>query len=245
MNVRLIALACLPGALATGMLFAETPANGSAPASKMEAAPRSLTAIRADVSAALRAEASTRRSGNNRPEVLRLVDLYREMAGHPQHSTSAVLQEMGLQVRARLRTVHDRIDRKLSDANRTSKNQKVPRGPALPETRVLAQQLPPPGAGVVGQGAVVGGFQRTATTTVDFGPELVALIEATISPATWNINGGNGAIVYYAPLHVLVVSAPDDVHAQMGNVMGQLRVAQQQIDGVQVVAEVAAVGAHN
>jgi hypothetical protein len=77
------------------------------------------------------------------------------------------------------------------------------------------------------------------------GPELVELIQATISPDTWNINGGRGAIVYYGPLHVLVVSAPDEVHAQIGGVLGQLNVAQRQRDGAQVVSGVAGIQARD
>ena len=72
-------------------------------------------------------------------------------------------------------------------------------------------------------------------------PEMMSatpLIEATISPDTWNINGGNGAIVYFAPLHVLVISAPTEVHAQVGDVLNQLNAAQRRQDGAQVVAGV-------
>jgi hypothetical protein len=59
---------------------------------------------------------------------------------------------------------------------------------------------------------------------VDYGPELVDLIQRTISPANWDINGGNGAIVYFAPLRVLDVRAPSSVQGQIGGVLGPLRV---------------------
>jgi hypothetical protein len=153
-------------------------------------------------------------------------------------------------VRLRLVTVRDRIERKIAGVNRSPKNQKAAHVAALPETRVLAQQLAPPGAAgarqaAVAQGALVTGIPHANATATDFGPELVELIEATISPATWNVNGGNGAIVYYAPLHALVVSAPDEVHGQIGDLLGQLHAAQRRQDGVQVVAEVDAVHARN
>src|SRR3954451_2680030 len=83
--------------------YAESSAADSASA-KPTNAPRSLTAIQVDVHAALRDEASTRRAGDNTPQVLRLVDLYCEMSAHPQHEKSFVLRELGQQVRARLTT---------------------------------------------------------------------------------------------------------------------------------------------
>jgi hypothetical protein len=57
----------------------------------------------------------------------------------------------------------------------------------------------------------------------DHGKELVELIQKTIAPDTWDVNGGNGVIVYYAPLKVLVVSQTDDVHGFVGGLMGALR----------------------
>src|SRR3954464_430600 len=89
---------------------AGTPATDST-TGKATNAPRFLTAIQGDVHAALRDEASTRRAGDNTPQVLRLVDLYREIAAHPQHEKSFVLRELGQQVRARLTTLKDHINR--------------------------------------------------------------------------------------------------------------------------------------
>ena len=108
---------------------------------------------------------------------------------------------------------------------------------------MLAQQLPPANGAQVGQAAAVTGIPRASGIPTDFGPELVELIEATISPATWRINGGSSAIVYYSPLHVLVVSAPDDVHAQVGGVLQQLNADQRRADGAQVVADLGTVRA--
>src|SRR5205823_9827969 len=46
----------------------------------------------------------------------------------------------------------------------------------------------------------------------DNGLALVELIERTINPAFWDVNGGPGTIVYYAPLQCLVVRATSEVH---------------------------------
>lgn len=59
----------------------------------------------------------------------------------------------------------------------------------------------------------------------DNGPALVDLIERTISPDHWDVNGGPGAIVYYQPLHVLVIRASGEVHGRVGGLLGGLRAA--------------------
>jgi hypothetical protein len=237
MIIRLLAVACV-WALSAAELVAAEPAAVPTP--------RSLTAIRTDVSEALRAEATTRRTGDNAPQVLRLVDLYLEMASHPKRDSSPLLNDLGQQVRLRLQSVRERIERRIADKKpATTKSSKPATVGAKKDSRVLAQQVAPAGgaqagAAAVGQGAAVAVAPTGATRATDFGPELVELIEATISPATWKINGGNGAIVYFAPLHVLVVSAPDEVHAQIGGVLRQIQAAQKQQDGAQVVADVGA-----
>jgi len=238
MIIRLLAAACVWASLSTALFASDPPAA---------TAPRSLTAIRTDVSDALRAEATTRKSGDNTPQVMRLVDLYLEMAGHPQRDTSPLINDLGQQVRIRLQSVRDRVERRLADKNPKAKKTAKPATVATEQDdHVLAQQVPQAGAagaaanqrGAAGQGAVVAVAPTTVARPTDFGPELVELIEAVISPSTWRINGGNGAVVYYSPLHVLVVSAPDDVHAQVGGVLRQLNAAQRRQDGTQVVTDV-------
>jgi hypothetical protein len=239
MNIRLLVLCGLLIGFSAGSLWAETPPRDSAAAKQIKATPRSLTVIQTDVRAALRAEAETRRAGHNAPQVLRLVTLYREMASHPQRDKSPMLKELGQQVRSRLATVRERIKRQIADGKKPVTPKSISSASNRLAERVLAQQVPQQGqAGVAGQNAIVVGQTRARATTTDYGPELVELIEATISPEIWNINGGPGAIVYYSPLHVLVVSAPDEVHSQIGDAVGQLRAAQRQLDGAQVVAQV-------
>ena len=51
---------------------------------------------------------------------------------------------------------------------------------------------------------------------------LINLIEQTIAPDTWESRGGGGSIFYYAPRHALVIRQTDDVHRQIGGVLGNL-----------------------
>ena len=57
----------------------------------------------------------------------------------------------------------------------------------------------------------------------DWGETLVELIQATISPDHWDVNGGPGSIVYYPNLKVLVVRASGDAHGRVGGLFGGLR----------------------
>jgi hypothetical protein len=226
MIIRLLALAVL--SLTFDVAQSATPlAHSSSAQAKQN--PRSISAIQADVHMALHEEAATRRAGNNTPQVLRLVDIYREMAAHPQRDISFTLRELGQQVRTRLVTLKDHINRHSGQAAmRATKKTTIATSLATPESRILAQQLPAPAKPVnPNQPAAAPANTTSARRPTDYGLELIALIEATISPDTWNINGGPGAIVYYEPLRAIVVSAPEDVHTEIGGALGQLRAAGQ------------------
>lgn len=57
----------------------------------------------------------------------------------------------------------------------------------------------------------------------DYGQQLVDLIQKTIAPSTWDVNGGLGTIYYWRPGRALVVRQTGEVHDKMGNALGQLR----------------------
>jgi hypothetical protein len=74
-------------------------------------------------------------------------------------------------------------------------------------------------AGVLSQAGAAGG----GVGPPDYGPDLVDLIQRTIQPEFWNVNGGPGSIAYYRPLHCLVIRATSEVHHQVGGVVGAVR----------------------
>jgi hypothetical protein len=55
------------------------------------------------------------------------------------------------------------------------------------------------------------------------GRALVELIERTINPAFWDVAGGPGTIMYYAPLQCLVVRATSEIHGHVGALAEDLR----------------------
>ncbi len=93
---------------------------------------RSLSAIQVDVRAALHAEATSRRLGPNTSDVIRLIDLYREMAAHPKRDRSLMLKQIGSRLRSRLEKVSDHIERKSS---RAMQDGKKTTSPALRDSR--------------------------------------------------------------------------------------------------------------
>jgi hypothetical protein len=95
-------------------------------------------------------------------------------------------------------------------------------GAFIPAARAAAAAQPVAGGvGVIGGIAAGGGNAQQLAP--DFGPDLVDLIHAVVSPRTWDVNGGPGSVVYYRNLRALVVRAPSEIHEQIGDVLGQMR----------------------
>ncbi len=80
--------------------------------------------------------------------------------------------------------------------------------------------------GGVGPGAFGGGFGMGGSilgnADDDHGQALVDLIQKTISPASWDVNGGQGSIYYWRPGRAIVVRATDEVHGNIGDVLRQI-----------------------
>jgi hypothetical protein len=64
--------------------------------------------------------------------------------------------------------------------------------------------------------------QPLAATEQQNAQALINLIEQTVGAGTWESQGGGGSIYYYAPLHALVIRQTDEVHRQIGGVLGNL-----------------------
>ncbi len=89
--------------------------------------------------------------------------------------------------------------------------------------REAAQHRKPPplggnrasSVGLSGEPGVAGGAAEAANVQ-----QLIDLIEATIQPESWETNGGRGTIRYYSPLHVLVIRNTQQVHREIGGLIG-------------------------
>ena len=162
-------------------------------------AERGAYAIRKAIQAALREEARAKTIAEKSSKLRQLCLLYLEVVVHPKlHKT-----ERNKQLN-RLRSRLSRVSRELK--------KKIKQHRPIPERTTLAKSISSSSAKVVAQG---GRAQQ------DLAQELIELIQQTIAPKSWKVNGGNGVIVYYAPRQALVVSASLENH---GNVAGLVKV---------------------
>lgn len=139
-----------------------------------------------------------------------LVELYVSLRGSSPlpHAEIAGMQRA---VELRLRVFRDRLVRERNNAERGQRrvaNQK----PAAERTRTAAEGEPGSRASAAGGSAEAASAQQ-----------LIDLIQNTIEPDSWDVNGGKGRAMFYSPLNVLVIRNTGEVHEQIGGTLGQLR----------------------
>ncbi|MCC6125309.1 MAG: hypothetical protein IT426_10130 [Pirellulales bacterium] len=142
----------------------------------------------------------------------------------------ATRRQLGGQVRNRLVRLAEMISR--SNAAKRRNDSPPHLGNVRDAPQVLGQlgggMNRPGGLGNQNRPAQRGGFGGNPANNFppDAGEDLVALIQKTIAPASWDINGGPGSIYYWRPGRALVIRASEDVHEQIGGVLGQLHQGQ-------------------
>lgn len=175
-----------------------------APAVRQAPAPARIRALRSAVDRALRESAVT-------PDldadaiVPRLAALYRELRA--DHSLAETERERLLgKLKHRLVKIEELLVRRerINAAPAKSGSRQQPASvSSLKQPSILAQQLGPmQGAGFGGAGT--GGAANGPN--VQGGINLVELIQTTIAPETWDVNGGEGTITFFPPLNVMVVT---------------------------------------
>jgi hypothetical protein len=127
-------------------------------------------------------------------------------------------------VRIRLRHAAEAINRQ---AAREAKKTPPVRLPDAPPVSTLAQIPGAAGAGgqAFGPGqAFAGGIGAQTNGGADRQAEkLIDLIQAVISPNSWDVNGGQGVIRYWSLGHGLVIRNTHAEHDKVGDVLQQLR----------------------
>jgi hypothetical protein len=170
--------------------------------------------------------------------------LYRELEQDRSLGVST-RQQLRLKVRARLARLAEQIAKRLLLDEPPAKPD-PPDKAALPadQPERLAQLAQPgrqaggprggrgagpPALGGLGaaQGRAGVGWGARGAMSRNFGPpdagqQLVELIQRTIAPSTWDVNGGPGAIYYWSPGRALVVRQTSDVHGDVADFMDQL-----------------------
>jgi hypothetical protein len=161
-----------------------------------------------------------------------MCDLHREIVSDERFATSDTLKEYRGRLWSRLTKIKTELKQQLA---REAKANKRPQDAALEDTAVLESAEPQQLAAADSLAASLSlldqtqggpgymlGFGGGAVIEAN-GRELVDLIERTINPDFWDVVGGPGTIMYYAPLQCLVVRATSEVHGRVGGLVGDLR----------------------
>ena len=236
--IALAALAVVPDA-------GSTPAGTSTPPALMQqeslVPPRTGTELRDAVRAAMRRWA--RPDGKQSDLAAReFLVLYEELQADDVLSRGQ-RDELLAKVRSRLQKLAEQIGKRVAVEKRLAKSRRpesvVAATQRVPANHgVLAQMGPwgPPG-GLAGRGfglpglggpgpagGMMGGgpLGGPGQFSDDYGPELVELIQQTIAPQTWDVNGGLGTAYYWRPGRALVIRQTGNVHDQLGDLLEQL-----------------------
>lgn len=212
------------------LLLAAIGADGSKqPADKAVATPRRYHEINKEMRAWLRQEAIAKTKPKRAEAIFELTELYQELRRDPRLRDSDTLTLYKNKLWARLTRVKKDIQRELAREKPDKK---------LSDEELLLQQHSTDATTVgVADSLLLLGYSTGGPAQLlnevrgshgggaipDYGPDLVSLIESTIAPSFWDTVGGPGSIVYYKPLHALVIRATSDVHHQIGGVLGAVR----------------------
>ena len=186
--------------------------------------------LRVAVRSALKQEANSS-GAEYEPAVRELVRVHQQLQGDVLLVRDERLQLTHI-VKQRLQRASTQIEKKS-----TKNKAKGEKGDSFDQTRtaslgtlanIIQESLPgqwqePP---VAAQQFAFGGNAATGQgrpAARDRGQELVELIQITIAPDTWDVNGGLGTIVYFAPGKSLVVRQTSEVHGNLGGLIRDLR----------------------
>ena len=161
---------------------------------RAELPPPELALLQREVLTALAGESTAKDVGQRRQAVAGLLALHDRLEADGRFQASPGLQALRRRVAGRL----VRVGRTL--AGETGRSESATARP------VAAGDAEP----------AAGGRQAEAQKLID-------LIQATVRPETWDVNGGRGSIVYFANGHGLVVLAPEEAHDDLGGLLRQLR----------------------
>lgn len=235
-----------PFALAIVLGEQGTPAPTATPSAAVDQEPlvpaRTGTELRDAVRSALRrwARPSDKAADLAAREFLAL---YRELQADDRLALGQ-REQLRTKVRGRLLKLSEQISRRAAVQRRLARDRRpesVDAATGIPD--VLAQFGAPrpggfgwpggfggPGFGGPGfagpgfGGGMPGGgpFGAGAGVNDDYGQDLVELIQHTIAPNTWDVNGGLGTIYYWRPGRAMVIRQTGEVHGQIGDLLEQM-----------------------
>jgi hypothetical protein len=192
--------------------------------------PRGLHEYHAEISELLKREALAKDPQVQAAAIVAMCDLHKQIVSDERFTTSDKLKEYRNRLWSRLTKVKTELKQQLA---REAKNNKEPlddvgllesadpAAVAAADSLASSLSLLDQSQGGPGQLLSFGGGALIDAN----GRALVDLIERTINPAFWDVVGGPGTIVYYAPLQCLVVRATSEIHGNVGRLADDLRAA--------------------
>jgi hypothetical protein len=187
---------------------------------------RGYQQINHDIRQAFRHDAMGKSKRERAIAVVEMTQLYQEIRRDPRLPESKTLEGYKARLWGRLTRVKEEIRKEMARETRRGKRRGDLSGRTggdkgdvnAPNSQPSGNQVPAfPSHTYPRSGA------RGGRGVPDWGPGLVELIERTIAPEFWDVNGGPGTIFYYPPLRVLVVRATSEIHHQIGGSLGALR----------------------
>ena len=201
----------MPLLLAAALCLATTSADATLPTSEGSAnaiqAVRSPHTLHAAIRAAMRSEAIATTVSQQNTASRALCALYGEVQSNDLMSHRSRVQWAD-KIRSRFLGIKKKLEAAI--AHKKDLRQTTPASTANP----TISSTPSTGPAMGGQ-----------AQADDNGIALVELIQQTIRPDIWDVNGGQASIVYFAPLRALVVRAPGDAHRRADHLLNRLRAA--------------------
>jgi len=207
----------------------QTQSNVSA---QTDAEPRAYHIISGEIRDAMRRESLAKNRSDRAEAIYDLSDLYLEVLHDPRLISAPTLQQYKAKIWSRLTRTKKELEREL--AREQAKKPVAPSENDIieQETRQLNEDL---AAGVYLTTYSLGGPATVMSESgrafgggrIDDSAALIDLIQRTIAPEFWDVNGGPGSIAYFPNFFALVVSATAEVHGKLGGTLDALRRAGQ------------------
>ncbi len=160
----------------------------------------------------LRADSQASTPTERLQSALSLIEMFGELQTHPRMRSSASLQLARKKLLVRLRAIKKRTASDVRRRKRKPERIDIDQG-VLAQLNQAARNIP----------AVPGNQANGPNANQDYGTLLVNLIQRTVSPNSWDVNGGLSSIQYWQPRRALVVRAPQAVHDNLSPLLLQLR----------------------
>ncbi|HEX5104919.1 MAG TPA: hypothetical protein VFV87_13960 [Pirellulaceae bacterium] len=191
---------------------------------------RGLHEYHNQISDLFKREVQAKEPGTRAVVIHEMCDLHREIVSDERFTTSDKLKEYRGKLWSRLSKIKTELKQQLAREAKTNKQpledvalleSADPAAVAAADSLASSLSLLDQTQG--GPGYLLGYGGRAQIDAN--GQSLIELIERTINPAFWDVVGGPGTIMYYAPLQCLVVRATSEIHGNVGRLADDLRAA--------------------